>query len=151
MCRDARSAERLAEEFLHRCPRKGRLNPGVRSLLDALSPDHALHVITNGFQEVQGVKLHASGIGTSSRSYSRATRRPPPNRIPRIFHKAMDLVGAAAEDSLMVGDDPRNDVEGARGVGMYQAHYVITPAESPDSGSTYRFGHFDELRELLGR
>lgn len=147
----SRSAERLAEEFLHRCPRKGRLNPGVRSLLDALSPDHALHVITNGFQEVQGVKLHTSGIADLFQVVLTSDQAAAAKPDPRIFHKAMDLAGAAAEDSLMVGDDPRNDVEGARGVGMDQAHYVITPAESPDSGSTYRFGHFDELRELLGR
>ena len=147
----SRLAERLAHEFLERCPRKGRLNPGVRTLLDTISPHHALHVITNGFLEVQQVKLRSSGISDMFQVVLTSEQAAAAKPDPRIFRKAMDLAGASVGESLMVGDDPRNDVAGARGVGMDQAHYVVAPEESPDPGSTYRFAHFDELRELLRR
>ncbi|MBK8341736.1 MAG: noncanonical pyrimidine nucleotidase, YjjG family [Flavobacteriales bacterium] len=147
----SRSAERLAHEFLERCPRKGRLNPGVLALLDALIPHHALHVITNGSLEVQQVKLRSSGISDLFQVVLTSEQAAAAKPDPRIFHKALDLAGASAGESLMVGDDPRNDIEGARGVGMDQAHYVVAPEESPASGSTYRFAHFDELRDLLQR
>jgi len=37
---------------------------------------------------------------------------------PSIFRAALDLLGAAAVESIMVGDSPGDDVGGARGVGM---------------------------------
>jgi putative hydrolase of the HAD superfamily len=147
--RGSRLVEQLASGFLQRCPRKGRLNPGVRSLLNELAPDHALHVITNGFLEVQQVKLRSSGISDLFQVVLTSEQAAAAKPDPRIFHKALDLAGASAAESLMVGDDPRNDIEGACGVGMDQAHYVADPRVIPDSGSTYRFAHFDELRVLL--
>ena len=37
---------------------------------------------------------------------------------PLIFRAALELVGCEAESALMVGDSPRDDVAGARAVGM---------------------------------
>jgi HAD superfamily hydrolase (TIGR01549 family) len=37
---------------------------------------------------------------------------------PSIFQAALDLLGVAAPESVMVGDSPVDDVDGARGVGM---------------------------------
>ncbi len=37
---------------------------------------------------------------------------------PSIFQAALDLLGVTAADSVMVGDSPGDDVEGARRVGM---------------------------------
>lgn len=37
---------------------------------------------------------------------------------PSIFRAALDLVGAAAVDTVMVGDSPADDIGGARALGM---------------------------------
>jgi putative hydrolase of the HAD superfamily len=37
---------------------------------------------------------------------------------PAIFQAALDQLGVSAEEAVMVGDSPEDDIEGARGLGM---------------------------------
>ena len=45
-------------------------------------------------------------------------RRKP---VPAVFRSALEQLGAAAETTLFVGDDPQDDIEGAKAVGMRTA------------------------------
>jgi putative hydrolase of the HAD superfamily len=51
---------------------------------------------------------------------------------PLIFRAALELVGCEAGESLMVGDSPRDDVAGARAVGM-QALLLDRAGAFPDA------------------
>lgn len=147
--RDERLANRLATDYMDRCPRKSALHAGVRALLDDLATDHALHIITNGFQEVQRVKLMSSGITAHFDVVLTSEEAGAAKPDPRIFRRALELAGAGAEESLMVGDDARNDTGGARGAGLDQAHFIGEEGTVPDAEATYRFTHFAELHRLL--
>jgi putative hydrolase of the HAD superfamily len=68
---------------------------------------------------------------------------------PSIFRSALGLVGAAAAESLMVGDSLLQDVQGARGAGM-RAALVCRPgrdARPPDGVPVLR--SLTELPPLL--
>lgn len=145
---DATLAGTLGHEYLERCPRRSALNPGVLDLLRSLQGRVGLHVITNGFQEVQEVKLESGGIRgffsmvlTSERAGARK-----PDTV--IFHEALRMAGSRSWEAIMVGDDIRADMQGARDAGIDQAHFVAE-GEHPDAEATYRFSHFQELRPLL--
>ncbi|MBL7982846.1 MAG: YjjG family noncanonical pyrimidine nucleotidase [Flavobacteriales bacterium] len=140
-------AERIGEAYLERCPTKPQLMPGARALLDALHGHYRLHIITNGFDSVQRVKLESSDLGRYFDvvlSSERAGARKPD---PRIFGKALKLAGAEAASSLMVGDNHEADMFGARQAGWDHVHYAAET--TPDAESTYRITHFDELGALL--
>ena len=52
----------LSEEYINMLPSNNHLFEGTIELLDYLQPKYELHIITNGFEEVQNLKLEKSGI-----------------------------------------------------------------------------------------
>lgn len=109
-------------------PKKTNLIPHTHEVLDELvGHGFSLHVITNGFSEIQEIKLENCGI----RSYfkevicSEAIGVNKPN--PRIFKHALECAKASATDALMVGDDYRTDIIGAIRSGMQAVWYNPSP------------------------
>ena len=144
--KDDRLARTLGETYLERCPHRALLIPGAAGLLRDLRPHYELHIITNGFHDVQCTKLRTSGIqqwfGVVLSSEVAGAAKPD----ERIFRHALRAAGATASESLMIGDNAVADIAGARTAGMDQAHYA------PSGGAveaTYRLAHLDELRTVL--
>ena len=108
----------LNEKYLQIAPYETVLFPNVQATLDQLSKKYKLHIITNGFQDAQLIKLEQSEI----RHYfdvivcSETVGKTKPNR--EIFEHALNISGASSEESLMIGDDPSTDILGANQVGM---------------------------------
>lgn len=119
-----RLARALGDAYLERCPRKSALHDGVQETLEALHGHARLHVITNGFAEVQHLKLRNGGIAhwfdVVLTSEQAGARKPD----PRVFQEALRRARAEASGSMMVGDNPVADIAGARGAGMDQAHVL---------------------------
>lgn len=52
----------------------------------------------------------------------------------KIFEQTLATLGVAVGEALHVGDNPRDDVVGAKGCGMGAAHYAANGAPpSPDA------------------
>ncbi len=143
-----RLAVHLGHSYVERCPQRGRLMPGTIELLEDLQKVHRLHVITNGFDEVQHVKLRSSDLtrffDVVLTSEKAGARKPD----PRIFEIAMKRakVGGVGE-CLMIGDNPMADMHGARNAGWDHVHFAAET--DPDPLATYRVRHMDELRGIL--
>ncbi|MFN3876372.1 MAG: YjjG family noncanonical pyrimidine nucleotidase, partial [Flavobacteriales bacterium] len=144
---DNRLPEALSRAYLERCPRKTKLMPGAAELLDAVAGRYRLHIVTNGFDEVQRIKLRCSGIAARFEVVLSSERAGASKPDARIFLAAMRQAGAAPAESLMIGDSPEADMAGARAAGIDHAHYH---AESePDAMATYRVADHEALRRLL--
>lgn len=145
--KDEAMAVRLGHAYLAQCPLRPALMPGAQALLDDLREHYRLHIITNGFHEVQQVKMGSSGIASHFdlvlSSEMAGARKPD----PRIFEVALRRTKATASDSLMIGDNLRADIEGARGAGWDQAHYAPKGDHCPQA--TYALRHLDDLRAVL--
>lgn len=87
-------------------------------ILDYLKHNYKLHIITNGFQEVQNGKLENAGIAsyfiTVTNSEMVGVKKPN----PKIFHHALDLAQAKVENSIMIGDNLEADIQGALNIGL---------------------------------
>lgn len=140
-------AETMSHEYLERCPRRTQLFPGTLQLLIDLHGNYRLHIITNGFDEVQRVKLKSSGIDGLFDEVVTSERAGASKPSPVIFAHAQKRAKALAEESLMVGDNVLSDMLGARQVGWDHVHFAAETAPDPDA--TYRIRHMDELRPLL--
>lgn len=141
-------AARIGREYIERCPRKGMLMPGALEMLDQVKGRFKLHIITNGFDEVQGVKLANSGITSYFDVVLTSERAGAPKPDPRIFQEALKRTRASATNSLMIGDNVEADMLGARQAGWDHVHYT---AETPaDPLATHRIAHWKELLPLLG-
>ncbi len=146
--KDKRLAEDIGMYYVSESPKKNALFPGATKVLAALNKRYRLHIITNGFEEVQHTKLKFSGLEsffidiiTSERAGSKK-----PNRV--IFDFALKLTGADAVSSLMVGDNQEVDVLGARNAGMDQV-FFNPDGEPVKIEPTYEIRSLTELEQIL--
>jgi putative hydrolase of the HAD superfamily len=107
-----------------------------------------LHIITNGFSEVQGLKMEAGGLNGHFteiiNSEDCGIRKPHKG----IFDHAMQRTGASPEVSLMIGDDWEADILGARDYGMHQA-WLATTESRHNFTPTYTLRSLRELMPIL--
>lgn len=145
---DTDLADHLSEDYVYWSPRIVRLVPGTMELLEYLKPKYHLHLITNGFQEVQHTKLSGSGLEPyfETLTVSEEVGVKKPN--PEVFHYALRKAGAKAEESLMIGDEMAVDIDGARAAGMDTL--LFHPIEDRVEGEcTYEVRSLMEIIGLL--
>lgn len=110
--------DQLSEDYIDFLPLNNHLIEGAIDLLDYLRPNYQLHIITNGFKEVQHNKLFNSGIlsyfTTITNSEEAGVKKPN----PVIFHQALKISGAQIGDSIMIGDNYEADILGAEAIGI---------------------------------
>ena len=115
---DKKLASILSDEYTYRSPRKGILFPGTIETLDELKNRFQLHIITNGFEEIQHVKLEFAGLTKYFANLITSEQAESKKPDAGIFNYALEMAGATAEESLMIGDDLDVDIIGAREIGM---------------------------------
>lgn len=109
----------LAHCYIEELPIDNHLFTGAVDILDYLSANYKLHIITNGFEEVQHLKLHNSGIkkyfSTVTTSEEVGLKKPH----PVIFETALMKASVASTQSVMIGDSLEADIIGAQKAGMH--------------------------------
>lgn len=113
----------LSVSYIDELPVDNHLFDGTLEALEYLFLKYKLHIITNGFQEVQYLKLKNSGISGffSTVTTSEEVGVKKPN--PFIFSSALEKAGIHAKHSIMIGDTFEADILGAEAVGMRTLFY----------------------------
>lgn len=138
----------INECFLELLPKKAHLIEGTIELLEYLLPKYELHIISNGWQDIQVNKMKSSEIhhyfGEIITNELAGTRKP--NR--RIFDYAVEITNANLSESLMIGDNYEADILGAINASMDTVFYNpdnILTSEKP----TFEIKQLIELKEIL--
>jgi putative hydrolase of the HAD superfamily len=115
----------LAIDYIDVLPSNNHLFDGTIELLDYLSDKYELHIITNGFEEVQNLKLQKSGIDKYFNKIitSEAVGVKKPN--PLVFEYALEQANAIASESYMIGDNLEADIFGALDCGISSIHFNL--------------------------
>ncbi len=121
---DEKLAHDLGESYTDYAARLVSLVPNSLEILNHLKEKgYNIHLITNGFLEVQDIKMKASGldklIDKSFISEEVGFKKPD----HRIFYHAMETVGGTVENSVMVGDDLAVDIIPAKEIGMFHIYF----------------------------
>ena len=119
---DRRLGEAMAKGFIEGISSKTYLFPHAKELLEYLYPKYPLHIITNGFEEVQYAKLKNSGMDRYFTSVITSEEARSKKPDAEIFNFALSKTGASANESIMVGDDLDVDIAGARQMGIDQLY-----------------------------
>ncbi len=137
--------EKIGNDYVRLSPLKVNLFPHAIEVLDYLKPKYIMHIITNGFSEVQAIKLKESGMDRYFTEVitSEAAGTKKPN--PEIFNYAFNKSGALPNNSIMIGDDYDVDIVGANQVGMKQI-FFDPYAKRKEAHSTY---HINSLKEIV--
>jgi putative hydrolase of the HAD superfamily len=113
----------LAEEYIAHLPSFNHLFPNVHEILRYLSPHYKLHIITNGFQEIQEKKMKNAQIhgyfDCIINSEMAGVKKPD----PLIFQLALQAARTLPVSSLMIGDSLEADILGAQAVGLHTLHF----------------------------
>ena len=115
---DEQLALTLADAYITKSPYKGLLFPHAHETLSYLKKNYRLHIITNGFPEVQRAKLKSSGLVDYFTHVFISEEIGLKKPDPAIFHHALWKSGAGINESLMIGDNIETDLEGASAAGM---------------------------------
>ena len=145
---DVELADHLSEDYVYWSPRIVRLVPGTMELLEYLKPKYHLHLITNGFEEVQDTKLTLSGMKPyfETLTVSEEVGVKKPN--PEIFQYALRKAHATAEESLMIGDEMDVDIDGARAAEIDTV--LFNPkGEKIDGERTFEVRNLLEIKQIL--
>jgi putative hydrolase of the HAD superfamily len=142
-------SRQLSELFLQLMPTRTRIFPDTREVLDYLrDKGYEMHMITNGFEQIQHMKLRVSGLDVYFRHVITSEGSNSLKPQPAIYHYAMGKAGANASSSLMIGDSLEVDIAGALGVGMDGVHVNFNGA-AQDFKPTYTVRALRQLMEIL--
>ena len=119
-------ATTISSHYTERSPFQTALFPYAIEILEYLSSRYKLYIITYGFEEIQG------------------SQKPQ----KEIFIHAMEVAGASASESLMIGDNMQTDIAGARSVGMDQVFFNPNQLKTREK-ATYEISQLIELKNLL--
>ena len=147
------TSEQLSAMYLDLMPRKPHVLPYAIEVLEYLKPKYGLHIITNGFPEIQGIKLASANIShyfdlvvTSAEAGCRKPTRG-------IFDYTIQTLQTTPAACLMIGDNWEADIEGAKQAGLDQVYFNPKAERAfetlADSPKTYAINSLHELIALL--
>jgi putative hydrolase of the HAD superfamily len=102
----------------------------TKELLDYLVDRYPLHILTNGFAEIQSKKLKGAGLEGYFQTVVNAEDVGFKKPHPKIFAFALDKAKATASESLMIGDDLEADILGAKNCGLDALHFDVEKVHS---------------------
>lgn len=92
-------------------------------VLDYLKSKYKLHIITNGFQEIQDRKLKNANLYNYFNKIVNSEMAGVKKPNPYIFQLALKLAETKPESSIMIGDNLEADILGAQALGFKAIHF----------------------------
>ncbi|WP_298543125.1 YjjG family noncanonical pyrimidine nucleotidase [uncultured Aquimarina sp.] len=124
----------LSDDYINFLPLNNYLIDGAKELLEYLMPKYQLHIITNGFKEVQHTKLSNAKISHYFKTITNSEEVGVKKPNPIIFEHALKVSGADIDKSLMIGDNYEADIVGAETMGIrticFNYHQEQLPAKA---------------------
>jgi putative hydrolase of the HAD superfamily len=139
--------DKISHDYIEFLPDNNQLFDGALEVLDYLYPKYNLHIITNGFAEVQQRKINNSGLEkyfkTITNSEMAGVKKPHKN----IFEFALSLAQTNKENAIMIGDCIDADVRGALDFGMKAILFDEKGMHTVNDIQTIK--HLVELKNIL--
>ncbi|MDV6168301.1 YjjG family noncanonical pyrimidine nucleotidase [Flavobacterium sp. DG1-102-2] len=137
----------VSEEYIELLPVNSHLHDGTVEILEYLKSKYSLHIITNGPDKVQELKLRNSNLihyfDTITNSELAGCKKPHAG----IFEYALNLAKAEKSQSVMIGDCIEADVQGALDFGLDAIFYNEHKHEV--SSAIKQVNHLLDLKTIL--
>ena len=108
----------LSNAYINQLSTHTHIFEGTIELLEYLKPKYRLHIITNGFENVQQKKIANAGLAPYFEVVLTAEKAGVKKPHPTIFEQAFSMAQTSASNSLMIGDSYEADIAGAIALGM---------------------------------
>ena len=142
-------AQIISDDYIKNSPYKTGLFPHAIETLKYLKKrGYRMFLLTNGFLEVQTVKIRESKLEPFFEKMitSEEAGYQKPNR--KAFEYAVKTVNAKKDESIMIGDDIENDILGAKRFGM-DTIFFNPEGNATEIKPTFEIKGLDELKSIL--
>lgn len=137
----------LSDDYITYLPSFNHLFDDTLEILDYLSVNYRLHIITNGFSEVQQGKLDNSSITHFFKTITDSEMVGVKKPNPKIFEHALNLANTLPSKSIMIGDNYEADIIGAKNIGMEVIHFNILKSTNPNG--FFQITSLSDLKQYL--
>ena len=134
--------------YVERSPQMRHLISGTIEVLEYQIQNYQLHIITNGFEEAQHIKMNSSNLTGYFNQVVTSEMTGEMKPHPLMFEAALSLAGATVEESVMIGDDLEVDILAAKNIGMDQVYFNPEGTKHKEE-VTHEIGSLLELKKLL--
>jgi putative hydrolase of the HAD superfamily len=138
---------KMAHKYIEELPGNNHLFEGAIDLLTYLKTKYSLHIITNGFQEVQHKKMENSGLFPFFESITASEEVGLKKPHPVVFKTALKKAQTLPNKSIMIGDSLEADIIGAQNVGMKTIYFNYK--NKPVSNNLVSINHLSEIKNYL--
>ena len=146
---DALYAKKLSDDFLERTTLRTKLVDGTIELLEYLKPKYKMHILSNGFKEVQYKKIENSGLTPYFDKIILSDEIGVNKPHVDFFNYALEQTNADPSKTLMIGDSWDADILGAYNSNIPQLWF--NPVELQPKGfvPTYCVKTLGEIKTIL--
>jgi putative hydrolase of the HAD superfamily len=145
---DFELATAIGNDYVSIAPYKTNLFPHAIEVLEYLKNKYNLHVITNGFEETQHLKLTNSKLNHYFEEIITSERSGYKKPDERMFQFSLELTKANPATSIMIGDSLEADILGAKSSGMKQVYFNPNGIEHSEE-LTHEIKSLKELMNIL--
>jgi putative hydrolase of the HAD superfamily len=105
--------EKLSIDYLYACPKKSTLLPFATETLLYLAERYPMTIVTNGFEEIQNLKLTAGNLHGFFQHIVTSQKAGAKKPSREIFEYAMKANRVRPHEVVMIGDNLMTDIGGA--------------------------------------
>jgi putative hydrolase of the HAD superfamily len=142
-------ARNMSQRYLEILPTQKMLFPHTTEILNYLQDKgYHMHIISNGFEEVQHRKLTNANLKKFFKEIVTSEASGYVKPAKGIFDFALQKTNAALQESIMIGDNLNADIKGAMDAGM-DTIFVNHINEKTELTPTYTIKHLQQLEDIL--
>lgn len=142
-------AQQMSDGYIEISPRQTQLFPNALEVLEQFRKEkYKMHIITNGFPEVQYIKLTNSGIADFFDEVLCSEDVGSTKPHPAIFKEALRRTHCQSQHAIMIGDDFKVDIVGALNAGWTAIHFD-PERKFKKEGNVPRIRDLSELPEVI--
>jgi len=142
---DISLAKKWADSYLTISPYKTHLIEGTIDILNYLNSKYDLHIITNGFKEVQHIKLEESNLKNYFKEIIISEEHGFNKPDLQIFELAEEKAKASKSECIMIGDNFDTDIKGALNANWKAVYFAKEP---PVNFQHHQLSHITNLVSL---
>ncbi len=135
--------EKIADEYIMLLPEFNHLFDDAVDVLGYLAQKYTLHLITNGFTEMQYKKMDNAKLTHFFKTFTNAEVAGEKKPHKQIFQHALSLAQAHKAESIMIGDSMHADVQGALDFGIKALFF-----NHKDKEKTHNYQQITHLKDL---
>lgn len=138
------------EDFMNRVSTKKNIIEGAIDILSYLNDRYNLHILSNGFNEVQDTKIERVGMKSYFDTIILSDHIGKNKPDPILFEHALGRANATRQESIMIGDNIKTDIIGAKNSHIDQVWF--NPKHIQDINNvnpTYQIEKLEDLKNIL--